>query len=139
MTEALTARDDHNWLEAVRRFIGDHLDEPLPRKRLALLAGFSVPHFQRLFAASLGESGARYVRRQRLERAARKLRLGAVDITEVAQAAGYDTHAAFGKAFKRQYGLSPSAFRRLGCMAANQLILKARDPHAHPTHQRPGR
>jgi AraC-like DNA-binding protein len=50
--------------------------------------------------------------------------MGAVDITEVALAAGYDTHAAFSKAFKQQFGLSPSEFRQLGCMAATQLLRK---------------
>jgi AraC-like DNA-binding protein len=65
---------------------------------------------------------ASYVRRLRLERAARKLRMGAVDITEVALAAGYDSHAAFSKAFKQQFGLSPREFRQLGCTAATQLL-----------------
>ena len=50
--------------------------------------------------------------------------MGAVDITEVALAAGYDTHAAFSKAFKQQFGLSPSEFRQLGCWAATQLLRK---------------
>jgi AraC-like DNA-binding protein len=45
-----------------------------------------------------------------------------VDITEVALAAGYDTHAAFGKAFKQQFGLSPSEFRQLDCRAATQIL-----------------
>jgi AraC-like DNA-binding protein len=60
----------------------------------------------------------------RLERAARKLRMGAVDITEVALAAGYDTHAAFGKSFKQQFGLSPSEFRQLDCWVATKLLTK---------------
>ncbi len=72
----------------------------------------------------MGESIAAYVRRIRMERAARKLRMGAVDITEVALAAGYDTHASFGKAFKGQFGLSPSEFRRLGCRMATELLGK---------------
>jgi AraC family transcriptional regulator len=72
----------------------------------------------RVFRAHLGESLAAYVRRVRLERAGRKLRMGAVDITEVALAAGYDSHAAFGKAFKQQFGLSPSEFRQLDCREA---------------------
>jgi AraC-like DNA-binding protein len=50
--------------------------------------------------------------------------MGAVDITEVALAAGYDSHAAFGKAFKQQFGLSPSEFRQLGCSAATQILRK---------------
>jgi transcriptional regulator GlxA family with amidase domain len=60
----------------------------------------------------------------RLERAGRKLRMGAVDITEVARAAGYESHAAFGKAFKGQFGLSPSEFRQLGCRKATQLLTR---------------
>jgi AraC-like DNA-binding protein len=48
--------------------------------------------------------------------------MGAVDITEVALAAGYDTHAAFSKAFKQQFGFSPSEFRELPCLEATRII-----------------
>jgi AraC family transcriptional regulator len=111
-------------LNDVKRYIREHIDQPLNREVLAAVAGFSVPHFHRIFTAQVGESIASYVRRQRLERAGRKLRMGAVDITEVALAAGYDTHAAFSKAFKQQFGLSPSEFRQLPCPAATQLLRK---------------
>jgi len=111
-------------IEAVMRYIREHISEPLDREMLAGVAGFSVPHFHRVFTAHVGESAASYVRRLRLERAGRKLRMGAVNITEVALAAGYDTHAAFSKAFKQQFGLSPSEFRQLGCWAATQLLSK---------------
>ena len=111
-------------IEDVMRYIREHIGEPLDRETLAAVAGFSVPHFHRVFTAHVGESAIGYVRRLRLDRAARKLRMGAVDITEVALAAGYDTHAAFSKAFKQQFGLSPSEFRQLGCWAATQLLRK---------------
>ena len=111
-------------IEDVMRYIREHIGEPLDRETLAAVAGFSVPHFHRVFTAHVGESAIGYVRRLRLERAARKLRMGAVDITEVSLAAGYDTHAAFSKAFKQQFGLSPSEFRQLGCWAATQLLRK---------------
>ena len=68
-----------------------------------------------------------YVRELRLRRAGYKLRMGAVDITEVALAAGYQTHAAFGKAFKQQYSLSPSDFRDLSCLEATQLLMKGQE------------
>ena len=108
----------------VRQYIREHIDEPLSREVLAAVAGFSVPHFHRIFTAYVGETIASYVRRVRMERAGRKLRMGAVDITEVALAAGYDTHAAFSKAFKQQFGLSPSEFRQLDCRAATELLRK---------------
>jgi AraC family transcriptional regulator len=119
-----TMQDHSDCIENVKLYIREHLNEPLPRDVLAEVAGFSIPHFHRVFTAQTGESAASYIRRMRLERAARKLRMGAVDITEVALAAGYESHAAFGKAFKGQFGLSPSEFRQLGCSAATQLLRK---------------
>ena len=117
-----TMQDHSDCIENVKLYIREHINEPLQRDVLAEVAGFSIPHFHRVFTAQTGESAASYIRRVRLERAGRKLRMGAVDITEVALAAGYDSHAAFGKAFKQQYGFSPSEFRQLGCSAATQIL-----------------
>ncbi len=114
-------------IEEVMQYIHEHLNEPLHRELLAEIAGFSVPHFHRVFTAHVGESAISYIRRLRLERAGRKLRMGAVDITEVALAAGYETHAAFSKAFKQQFGLTPSEFRQLGCSKATQLLRKGKE------------
>jgi AraC family transcriptional regulator len=124
LNETQLLLDHADCIEDVKRYIRFHIQERLDRETLADVAGFSVPHFHRIFTAHVGESAISYVRRLRLERAARKLRMGAVDITEVALAAGYDTHAAFSKAFKQQFGLSPSEFRQLGCWAATQLLRK---------------
>jgi len=124
LTNAQILPNYSDCIEEVMQYIREHINEPLNREMLAEIAGFSVPHFHRVFTAHVGESAASYVRRLRMERAGRKLRMGAVDITEVALAAGYDTHAAFSRAFKQQFGLSPSEFRQLGCHAATQLLRK---------------
>jgi AraC family transcriptional regulator len=116
--------DYSEQIRNVIQYIREHINEPLDRETLAEVAGFSVPHFHRVFTATTGESAVNYVRRMRLERAGRKLRMGAVDITEVARAAGYESHAAFGKAFKGHFGLSPSDFRQLGCRKATQLLTR---------------
>jgi AraC family transcriptional regulator len=122
LTNTQGAQDYTKCIDAVQQYIREHIDEPLNREVLAAVANFSVSHFHRIFTGSVGENIATYVRRVRLERAALKLRIGAVDIMEVALAAGYKTHAAFGKAFRQRYGLSPSEFRQLDCRAATQLI-----------------
>ena len=111
-------------VQDVQRYIREHIDEPLNREVLAAVASFSVPHFHRIFTACVGENLAAYVRWVRMERAGRKLRMGAVDITEVALAAGYKTHAAFARAFKQQFGFSPSEFRQLDCRTATQILRK---------------
>jgi AraC family transcriptional regulator len=124
LNDTQVLEDHSDCIEDVMRYIREHIGEPLDRETLADVAGFSVPHFHRVFTAHVGESAISYVRRLRLERAARKLRMGAVDITEVALAAGYDSHAAFSKAFKQHFGLSPSEFRQLNCWVATQLLRK---------------
>ena len=124
LSEPQILENHADCIEEVMRYIRRHISEPLDRETLAAVAGFSVPHFHRVFTAHVGESAISYIRRLRLERAARKLRMGAVDITEIALAAGYDTHAAFGKAFKQQFGLTPSEFRQLDCWVATKLLTK---------------
>jgi len=92
--------------------IQEHLDEALDLEELARLACFSSFHFHRVFAAMTGETIADHVRRLRLERAAMELRSGAKQVIQVALDAGYEAHAAFTRAFKAAYGVSPAEFRR---------------------------
>ncbi|MDX1992888.1 MAG: AraC family transcriptional regulator [bacterium] len=115
-------------IQVVEQYIRDHLSEPLSREVLAEIAGFSIPHFHRVFQGCTGESAAAYVRRIRMERAGRKLRMGAVDITEVAIAAGYDSQAAFTKAFRKHFSLTPGEFRSLSCSEATALLRKGQAP-----------
>lgn len=124
LTDTLYLQEYVDCIEDVKRYIRNHIHEPIDRETLASVAGFSIPHFHRVFRAQVGESAISYVRRMRMVRAGQKLRMGAVDITEVALAAGYDSHAAFSKAFRQHFGLSPSEFRQLGCFAATQLLRK---------------
>lgn len=126
LTETPNNQEYEDCINNVDQYIHDNISQPLNREVLAAVAGFSVPHFHRIFTAQKGENVAAYVRRIRLERAGWKLRMGAVDITEVALAAGYESHAAFSKAFKQQFGFSPSEFRELAYHQATQVIKNAR-------------
>lgn len=55
---------------------------------------------------------AELIRRRGLARAAEQLRDTALPVSEVAACAGYRSAAAFGQAFRAEYGLSPTAWRR---------------------------
>lgn len=128
MTDEITYAAHSERIEVIQRYIHQHLDEPLDREILADMSGFSIPHFHRVFTACTGESAVSYVRRERMIRAGQKLRMGAVDIRQVALSAGYESHSAFGKSFKTFFGISPSEFRRLNCFEATQLMRKRRTP-----------
>jgi AraC family transcriptional regulator len=96
---------------AVQLFIQEHLDEELPLDRLARVAHFSRFHFHRVFKALVGEAVREYVRRLRLESAAVALKTTGCGVLEIALDDGYGTHEAFTRAFRQQFGVSPSEFR----------------------------
>lgn len=124
LTDTQGLQEHTDCITTVQQYIREHIDEPLNREVLAEVANYSVPQLHRIFIGRVGENIAAYVRRIRLERAGQKLRMGAVDITEVALAAGYKSHWAFSRAFKQQYSLSPSEFRQLDCWTATRLLRK---------------
>jgi len=107
-----TWNDCQERILRVLTHIQEHLDETLDLEELARVACFSSFHFHRVFAAMTGETIADHVRRLRLERAAMELRSGAKQVIQVALDAGYEAHAAFTRAFKAAYGVSPAEFRR---------------------------
>jgi AraC family transcriptional regulator len=95
----------------VQLFIQEHLDEELPLERLARVAHFSPYHFHRIFRGLVGEAVSEYVRRLRLESAALALKSSGRSVIRVALDAGYGTHEAFSRAFRQQFGVSPSQYR----------------------------
>lgn len=111
-------------INQVKQYIRLHMDEELNREELARIAGYSVVHFHRIFTAHVGENITAYVRRVRMERAARQLLTGAVNVIELALDSGYETHSAFGKAFKQTFGVSPTEFRELNPTVAGHLIYR---------------
>ncbi len=74
-------------------------------------AGFSTDYFNRIFAAHTGFRVMEYVRFVRLRRASLKLRTTEESILDIALSCGYDSHESFSRAFKSQYGKTPSEYR----------------------------
>lgn len=107
-----TIQDYHERMNRVLDHIRRHLDEPLNLDRLAAIACFSPFHFHRIFAAYIGEPVSAHVRRLRLELAAHRLCHTGQSVTDIALSAGYETPGAFNKAFKRQFGASPTRFQK---------------------------
>ncbi len=101
----------------VRRFarVLDHidanLDGALTVATLSEVAGISPFHFQRQFRHYLGLGVHRYIQHVRLRRAAFQLAFRHRDILEIALEAGYGSHEAFTRAFRKLVGQPPSAFR----------------------------
>ncbi len=95
--------------------IGAHLDGELRLEELARVACFSPFHFHRIFAAMAGETLGDHIRRRRLEAAAILLRdREDQPVTEIALDCGFQSPAAFARAFREWFGMSPSRWRQGG-------------------------
>jgi AraC-like DNA-binding protein len=90
--------------------------EPAKRwtvERLARAVGLSRAAFARRFAAVSGRSPRRFLNELRLALAASLLSSSDDSLAELAARVGYMSEFAFSRAFKRQHGVAPGAFRRL--------------------------
>lgn len=79
---------------------------------LAALAGVSRSSLAALFRRIVGVSPMAYLARWRLLLAARVLRDEGLSVREAADRVGYEADAAFSRAFKRQFGVAPGAYRQ---------------------------
>jgi pimeloyl-ACP methyl ester carboxylesterase/AraC-like DNA-binding protein len=85
--------------------------EPLTVAAIARGAGVSRTVLGERFASCLGEPPIRYCTRWRLQRAAELLLEGHA-LVDVAYQVGFNSEAAFNRAFKREHGAPPAAWRR---------------------------
>jgi AraC-like DNA-binding protein len=96
---------------AVIAHVNAQLSRPIEAAELYRIAGLGHSQFSAQFRAAFGVSLTRYIRTQRLRRAQRLLRSTDLPVTEVAFACGFGASSLFNTAFKRELGLSPTAFR----------------------------
>nr|WP_235949381.1 AraC family transcriptional regulator [Nocardia terrae] len=79
---------------------------------LAALASMSRTTFTDRFTRRLGQPPAAYLADRRLARAATLLRTTPIPVASVAHQVGYDSEAAFSRAFRRRYDVPPLRYRK---------------------------
>lgn len=79
---------------------------------LARETGLSRSAFAERFTKLIGEPPMRYLALQRLAKACTMLRETADPIARIAYEVGYESEAAFNRAFRREYDTPPSAWRK---------------------------
>ncbi|UCH95933.1 MAG: AraC family transcriptional regulator [Candidatus Aminicenantes bacterium] len=93
-------------------YIEKNIDEELSLEILARVANFSRFHFHRIFSAMVGETLNHFIQRIRVEKAAMKLAANPkTSITDIAFDCGFSGSAAFSRAFREVFQMSPSQWR----------------------------
>ena len=85
--------------------------EPWSVRRLAEAVAMSPSRFAARFVEAVGDSPMAYVGKWRMELACRELDGSSNALDQVAASVGYESTAAFSRAFKKLIGVSPAAWR----------------------------
>ena len=102
-------------LERIQRaidYIEEHLHDRCDVSDAAAGAGFSQFHFHRLFFAITGELPGAYIRKRKLTMAADEMLRSHKTILSIALDYGFETHESFTRAFRHNFGITPSHYRR---------------------------
>ena len=105
-----TRKDIYRRVELGRALIHGRFHERLEVADMAGAAAMSDYHFFRAFRAVHDQSPHQYLLDLRLRHAQELLRRGYYEVADVALMCGFVDHPTFTKAFKRRFGLAPSAW-----------------------------
>lgn len=114
------ATDQQSWLGGLRdRTVGRSLAlmherpaHPWTVDSLANVVGVARSVLAERFTHFVGQSPMQYLGKWRMALAANHLSRTSLSLTRVAEQVGYETDAAFNRAFKRAYGVPPGTWRR---------------------------
>lgn len=98
-------------LKQMTQFIEEHYAEELSLERIAQAASVSKSEALRCFREGVRLSPVRYLNRYRLRQAQHLLLTTAFPITDIALGSGFDNVGYFDRLFKREYGVTPRAYR----------------------------
>ena len=101
---------DHTIAKAVQA-LNTSPAEAWSLERLASHVGLARTALAVRFRLATGRSPMRYLASVRLNQAAAHLAAGALTTQEIARLTGYQNDASLSKAFKREFGVAPGAYR----------------------------
>jgi AraC-like DNA-binding protein/mannose-6-phosphate isomerase-like protein (cupin superfamily) len=95
----------------VNRFVFEHRQSPVSLDQVAKRLGMSPSLLRMRFRASAGLSVGKYIRELKLQYSCELLHGTRLAVGEIASRCGYDTVFSYSRAFRRTYGMAPTAYR----------------------------
>ena len=96
--------------EQIKKYISEHLNEPVTLNDIAKAVGYSKFHTSRIFKEETGLSLFEYIRRERLTASAFALRGRTEKVLDIALDFMFDSHEGFTRAFANGFGITPKKF-----------------------------
>lgn len=116
-------------------FIENNLKSDITLSELSTSAGYSKYHFSRIFKSLTGLSVMEYVNRRKLIHSSFEISKGA-KVIDIALSYGFDTGTGFYKAFKKEFGCSPTDFIKKHIACKPYKINLLQEEHIMITHKK---
>lgn len=97
---------EYNFSDIIQKNIYSNLST----EELAQLSNMSLATFKRKFVEIFKVSPAKYILQKKLEKSVQLLKFPTKQISEIAFDCGFESASSFNKAFKKQFGISPSEY-----------------------------
>ena len=101
-----------NLLERIFLHVDSHYTDSLSLSGLAKALGYDPSYLSRYFKKQVGYSFSEYLTAYRLSHACHRLKTTDCTVLDCAMSAGFTGLRNFNLCFRKQYGLSPSAYRK---------------------------
>lgn len=121
--------DGNLYVNQAVAYIRSHIAEPLHMDRIAGYVGLNRSYLSTLFKEQTGMSPLKYIQKFRLTKAKHLLESSRLSVSAIAYACGYQQPESLMKLFRRQYGMSPSAYRK----AVQQQTARAQETGTRET------
>ncbi|MEW8995560.1 helix-turn-helix domain-containing protein [Clostridium sp.] len=116
-------------------YIEQNLKYELSAEALAKRAAFSVFHYYRIFQCLIGVSVMQYIQKRKLLHAIYEIGIGR-PMLKVEAEYGFETHAGFYKAFKKEFGCSPTTYLNLHKPKKPYKMNLSQEKHIMITHKK---
>lgn len=107
----MSQQENTDAIRKVQAYLHTHLNDRITLQSLAKISGYSPYHFAHVFKATLGMGPLTYLRKLRLTQASLRVRDESDSILTIAFDFQFDSHEGFTRAFSKQFGISPQAYR----------------------------
>jgi AraC-like DNA-binding protein len=116
------SRARRDYAEDVKALLQRRFRERLQLDDIARSLYVSAFHLCRLFREEVGVPIHRYLNRLRLREALGPVTNGVADLSDLALDLGFSSHSHFTAAFRKEFGVSPRAMKRLTTVRISELV-----------------
>ncbi len=101
-------------LKCIEAHVTDNIARPITICELSQIAKVSTFYFVRVFKDCTGETPYQYITRRKMEKAKTLLSQTSDKIIQIGFQVGFEDPGHFARVFKKQCGLTPSRYRKMG-------------------------